>query len=176
MAAVAHEIETDRMYVPGDDDFQEGEEYLASVQLASLGAKLIEQYPEISYLSEYRINYTWRREGGTSGGKAVLGKCTVLSGYTRYLSEADFHVTLSADHCRDFGLATRQIEALLFHELLHATFDPKSLKPRLRPHDIEMFLPEVQHYGLWTSDLKDAGDVFRQAELPTGVVPFGVKQ
>lgn len=171
----AVEPQTDRIIIPTDSEFPDGDDYLASDALQDLGEHLIGTYPELAHLRETTINYTWRKEGGKRGGKAVLGTCTVLSGYARFLSEADFLIALSAAAAREFGLTTRQVEALLFHELLHATFDEKSDKPKIKPHDVEMHLTEVNHYGLWTSDLKDAGDVFRQAELPISVVPFGVR-
>lgn len=175
MAAVAEDLHTDTITIPGEDDFFEEEEYRASPELTDLGRRLIESCEELAHLGRTPINYVWRKEGGETAGKAVLGKCTKLSGYARYLSEADFLIALSADHCRTFGLTTRQIEALMFHELLHATHDVKTGKPKIRPHDVEAFLPEIARYGLWTSELKETSDVMRQATLPIGLVPFGGK-
>ena len=175
MAAVAHEIHTNRIVIPSDSDFEEGQEFLPSVELADLGYQLIARHPELAHLERHPIAYAWRREGGSSGGAARLGQCRLLSGYARYISESEFLITLSADHCRAFALTTRQLEALLFHELCHAAEDPKTGKSKLRPHDLEVFVAEIEHYGLWTAELRDASDTFRQATLPMGLVPYGGK-
>lgn len=173
-------LTTERIFIPTDADFPTDDsdrqaEYLPANDIADIGARLIATCEELAHLHTATINYVWKREGGKSGGKCVLGKCTALSGYARFLSEADFLIWLAADHAREFGMTTAQLEALTYHELMHADVDPDNAKPKVRPHDVEMFVSEVERYGLWTSDLKDASDAMRQATLPMGLVPFGGK-
>lgn len=109
------------------------------------------------HLADASISYLWKREGGSGGGKATLGKCIKMSGLARHYAKCDFTIWLAADHCRDLQFDALQLEALLFHELLHIGVEVNKdgqTKLVIQPHDLEVFLAEIQAYGCWTSDLK----------------------
>lgn len=157
--------------VPSEAEFGEkGEDqvdFLPADAIERLARALIARHQNLfGHLNGLRVLCLWRRQGGKKAGKAVFGKCEKPSGLTRYLSGGeegepyDFIVTLSADHCRDAGYGTAELEALTFHELSHTTLEEKedkegnvTTKPALTGHDFEGFRAEVEHFGFWQPDL-----------------------
>jgi Putative phage metallopeptidase len=158
--------------VPSDGQFGD-DEYIASTALAYRAEILAERHPNLfGHLLDLKVVYLWKKSGGKSKGRGVYGKAAKASGLVKHFSEqATFVIWLAADHCRGADFDERQIEALLFHELCHtevADEDPETGRgggPTLVPHDVEMFRSEVEHYGLWTPDLRIVAPSFRQAEL-----------
>ena len=116
------------------------------------------------HLRDREVVYLWKASGGKANGKLVLGKCQKATGLVAHFSKADWVVWLAADHGRDLGLTRWQVEAGLYHELLHAGADEVGT-PTLYPHDAEMFRAEIEQYGLWKSDLRFVADSF-QGVLP----------
>lgn len=154
----------------GEDDF------LESRELREMGDILIDRYGEISHLDDVRITYLWKREGGKKNGKLQLGQCKKVSGLEKWYAKSDFIIWLATDHAKVLNMTPRQIEALLFHELLHATYEESEdgeATMKIRPHDVEMFADEVKRYGLWTTDLESVQETFRQARIPFGSVAAG---
>ena len=143
-----------------DWDFQESEE------LAQAAKKVIEE--KLPDLLRVRIRFFWKREGGVSGGMATLGKCQKPGGLLKHLSECDFIVWLAADHAYSNQLIAKQVEAALFHELLHIEFDAEG-DAKLRAHFFEGFSEEIQEYGFWKPNLKEIAEAFRgQLKLDLG--------
>lgn len=147
----------------GDDD------YLEASTVAKIGAALIQAYPEeLGHLTTADIAYVWKAKGTKKCGVPVLGTCQRPGGLTRHFAAVDFVVTIMADHCREMQMTRWQLEALTFHELLHADVDGDTGKPAVKGHDTEMFFDEIKHYGLWKSDLREARVAFEQVPLPIG--------
>lgn len=155
--------------VPGPGMF-EGGEYLEAPDLAAIGRRIIGEYSELAHLradapNGHRIMFLWKAKGGNTGGKAKLGQCVKASPLVDFLvGGVEFLVILSADHVRAMGLAGYQVEALLYHELLHAD-ETEDGKPTLAPHDVTAFQGEIRRYGAWMQDLKDTAKSFKQLEL-----------
>lgn len=155
--------------VPSDAEFGE-DELFVSTALADRAATLAERHDELEHLTrgEYRVVYLWKRAGGKSKGRGVFGKTTKTSGALKLFAEATWVIWLAADHCRAVGYGDREIEALLFHEMLHtgvAEPDEETGRgggPTMAPHDVEMFRLEVEVYGLWASELRDVAPVFKR--------------
>lgn len=103
------------------------------------------------------IRYLWKARGGAPGGKLTMGKCKKLSGDTEYYAGADYEIWLAADHLAEQGLTNFQVEALLYHELLHVLEEKDEEKGisklSVRPHDNEVFIGEIEHYGFWDTDI-----------------------
>lgn len=124
-----------------------------------------------------RIDYRWKHKGGSSGGNPVLGKCVKLSGAAKhYAGGAHFLVWLAADHCESEGFDEGQIEALLYHELLHIERVEREDKHgnvvitwRTVGHDFEGFYNELQEYGAWHRGWQALETVVRQLPLPMEV-------
>ncbi len=176
-----------RIEIPTESEFDRAElDFLPADDLEELGRHLRATKPQLNGISGYAIQYLWKRKGGSSGGRSVLGKCLKTPPMVKTFKVSTWTVWLAADHCREFNLDDHQFEALLFHELLHAHLSEVEVtdrrtgettteyRPTVIGHELEMFHAEVAEYGLWTSELKRAQDTFAQAELPgINAVPFG---
>lgn len=157
--------------IPVESDFLADQvEYIVSGELAILAARLIETKRSLKHLNGVRFAFLWKQKGGQSGGKAVLGKCAKTPPLVQAHSFSTFTIWIAVDHLVMFGMTPRQLEALMFHELCHAVIQEVeseagdvSYKPVVLKHDVEMFLAEVEEYGLWTTDLSAAQPVFQRA-------------
>ncbi len=165
----------DRLFpIPVDDQFVDNEtEFLPADEVRAIGEMLIEQLPEFGHLRTADIEYVFKRKGGATQGKQKLAFCAKTSGMTAYFSRAQFVIWIAADVCREFRLNNWQMEALIYHELLHADIDAESAKPAIRAHDVEAFHAEIGRYGLWRSEFRDARDTFAQAALPFDALAYG---
>lgn len=152
--------------VPDEAAFEsENAAFLPADDLRRIGAALIAEFPYFSHLRSARIVYLWKAKGGQKGGKNTLGTCQKPSGLLRHFSDADFVVCLSADHLSDAEAPAWQVEATLHHELLHAWVDSESGKYVVRPHEWEGFGAEIERYGAWDQNLRDAARAFKQLGL-----------
>lgn len=152
-------------------------DFLDAPELREIGDRLIKSGPLTSYDDgKLRIDYRWKHKGGMSGGNAIGGKCVKLSGPAKHYADgAHFLVWLAADHCEVEGFSDRQIEALVYHELLHierVETDEEDLegqpiiKYRTRGHDFEGFYSELEQYGMWNRVYQRLDEVVRQMALP----------
>lgn len=156
--------------IPTDDDFatqlaKTGErDYIVSKDLAAAGQLMIRDYPELVHLADFRLVYAWKRRGGEVKGQAQFGSIVRGNTLMRMLAKVDFVVWLAADHARDYVFSPKQRDACLYHQLRHASVDEFG-KPFMRGHDLEMYAEEVERFGLWSLDLKQAYPVFQQTGL-----------
>lgn len=124
-------------------------DYLLSPDIAGIANNLIQTYEEdFARLNMVEIDYFWKRKGGETNGRRVLGKCVKVSGPLKYYSKKHFLIWLAADHCFRFDLY--QLTAVTFHELLHAHYTNDA---ELRGHDLEVFGREIEVFGDWKSDI-----------------------
>ena len=154
---------------PLEDDFDDNDcEYFVAMpenqwgKIAEIGAALCST--KLQHLRLAKIAYLWKCHGGSRNGKAILGKAVKANALVRTFTDRNGFVVLSADHVRTFKLIRYQMEALIFHELLHFTYDEGVLGTH--GHDFEAFGTEVKEYGLWKPDLRLAGEAFSQMKLP----------
>ena len=122
------------------------------------------------HVGDARIRFAWKAKGGSSQGRATLGKCVKLSGATRYFAkQADYLIWIAWDHVRNFKLTNHQMAALLFHELSHINKvvdeDSGDISYGVKGHEIEAFNAEVQLFGAWFEDLERAAETFQQLGL-----------
>ena len=147
---------------PADSTF--AGEFQHSEALTELAEELCGRYDELTFILDWRIEVLWKRNGGRKGGGAVMGKCLLPSGIAKFYSKQDWVIWLAADWVREMEWNSEQVEALVFHELHHCALkekgDPPVTEPTTRGHDLEIFLAEVEHYGLWDERLQEAGPVF----------------
>lgn len=123
---------------------------------------------------ELKIDFRWKRKGGSSAGRANMGKCVKLSGAAKhYAGGAHFLIWLAADVCEIEGFDERQIEALLFHELMQIEREEKKDKfgnsvtvYHKAWMDFDGFYAELAHYGPWNRSLKRLDEVIHQMPLP----------
>ncbi|MCA1615026.1 MAG: hypothetical protein LC795_15515 [Acidobacteria bacterium] len=143
--------------VPEPDAFDR-EEFVEAPELAEVAQELLHRFEELSFLYDFNLRFFWKEKGGATGSKNTLGKCVKPSGLLKKYSDAHFIVWVAADHTRH-RLTNKQMEALLFHELMHCARDEKG-RPTIRPHDFEGFAREIEVYGAWKGDIERIGKAF----------------
>lgn len=145
--------------VPNDDMFGD-EGFFHDEDLEAKAHEVIERHRGlIGWLDARKLAVLWKKTGGAKNGNATLGKCQKPSGLLKFFSDREWVIWLAADHCRERKLTERQVEALLFHELLHPVLADG--QPAIRGHDVEAFNDEIREYGLWMSNLVAAGRAFQ---------------
>ena len=180
------------MRIPTEDDFVTGTtapvplpgqttegvpiftDFLPAPELAALGAKLLRSHASHLDDGRLKIDYRWKHKGGASAGRANMGKCVKLSGAAKhYAGGAHFLIWLAADVCGDEGFDERQIEALVYHELLQIEAEEKEDKygnPITVYHkvwmDFDGFYAELAAYGPWNRSLERLDKLIRQLPLP----------
>lgn len=157
---------------PADEMFGEAD-FIPGSKLTKLAQALIADDPQFAFLRDWTdtIVCLWKRKGGTSGGKDVLGKCQQLSGAARHFAGKRYLIWLGADTCRKARLTERQLEALVYHELCHLA--PGDLDddtgeeqaPKVVAHDFAGFTSELARYGAWQADLAVAQAAFEELPL-----------
>lgn len=156
--------------VPASEYFGEAD-YADSTMLDTLVGDLIEACAELRFLHQTTIKALWRAKGGKSKGKPVLGKVQAASGLLGFFCPAEWVLWIAADHAAEMRLTAWQLEACVFHELLHFDEDVDDetgeSKITLRAHDFEGFGQEVERYGAWELGLQGAARHFEQLTLPT---------
>lgn len=149
--------------VPTDERFAEAQdEFIPAPELEAIGRQLIERFEnDFAHIYEANILYLWKQKGGASGGKATLGKCVRPTGLAKHFAmknddglpvKVDFVVWAAADYARKYELTTRQIQALIFHELMHTHWDDGKLV--IRTHEFEGFAREIEEFGMWNNSIK----------------------
>jgi len=114
------------------------------------------------------VIFLWKREGGAEHDRARLGQCQKAGGLLKYFALVPWVIWVAADHCETHQLTRHQIEALVFHELLHAgeAEDKEgNKKAKVIGHDAEMFASEITRYGLWKTDLRMVARAFEQVPM-----------
>ena len=151
-----------------DEDDDEGRlvvrDFLPAPQLAEIGRRLIRERDKFIALRSCTITWLWRREGGKSQGKATLAKATPAPKLWRHQVTIDATIWLAADHGRAHRLTYRQVEACLYHELLHLTPKEDGSLGTIG-HEIEAFATELECYGFWNSGLRQLREVIHQLRL-----------
>lgn len=161
MAAPALEL-VRTIRIPTDAEFGE-KTFIESEALDDLASELRFRH---NMPTEVKIAVLWKQKGGKSGGKIVLGQANLTaSGLLGFYAPVEVVIWLAADHLRELQATPETIEALLFHELCHVAVDEEKLTPKLVAHDFAGFAAELEHYGMWDTELRRAGEAFQQARM-----------
>lgn len=121
-----------------------------SALFEEMAQELINTAPELAYIknSQVRIIYLVSNQAKKSGTKIVHGECEKIPAKYRWAIPADFSITLftpNNEHMND-----RQLEILLFHELLHVGIEPADNGEEsysIVPHDLEDFKVVIDKFG-----------------------------
>ena len=135
---------------PKDEDFA-GDDWMEAPEVGAIATALIDgrECFGAAGLGVATIVYLWKRKA-SSEPRRILGKCQRPSGLLKRFAGADFIIWLAANNCK--GFTRWQLEALVFHELSHASMADDT--PSLIPHDFEGFGQEIERYGLWKPDIE----------------------
>ena len=157
------------MGAPSEGEFPEDDDFLVADDLAKLAAKLEVAEPmRFGQLGNMTISYLWKKKGGSTRGKLRMGYTTKTSGALRHFSAVDAVIWLAADHLA--GRNAREIEAWLYHEMLHLGWDEEGERVALMGHDFEGFAAEVERYGDVLPDAKAIAGAFRQLMMFDGEI------
>lgn len=145
--------------VPADDHFVG--EFMRDDRIDAHAVELIRSFQELSFIEDERlvITYLWKRTGGKSGGREVLGKCVKPSGLLHYFANCDFVIWLAADHL--YGLRGFNFRRLLYHELCHIGIDDNG-QPCIVRHQFEGFVSEIERFGIYDDSVKPMAEAFQQ--------------
>lgn len=156
----------DALSVPtfGDAEFHPGERIMETVNALRRSCQ------ELTAIEDYKIVAFWTAKGIKVAGKEQYGRALKPGGRQRYLTGgADFIIDMSAEVCR--GLANYEFEAAVYHQLKHCaeiegeTIDGDTTRRAgTVGHDFEGFIDEVNRYGFWNTDLREAIEPY-QAQL-----------
>lgn len=133
--------------------------YRPAPAVAKLAERLIQQHHR--HLLGHRVEYVFRSEAQSSGGRIVLGTARKVSGLNALLANLDdgtddpLFVIEIAEDTWDL-LDDRQRTALVDHELCHCTVGETKDGDqvlKIRGHDVEEFRDIVERHGLWKPDL-----------------------
>lgn len=117
-------------------------------EYAEIGSRLIEEMEELAPIREsgLTIIYLSSEHEKKSGGKIVHGQCEHVPEKYRWGIPCDYTITLFEPN--NAGMSEKQIEILIFHELLHVDPEGKGC----RPHDLEDFKTIIEKYGVDWAD------------------------
>lgn len=159
-ASAAPERTASRL-VPADSSFA-GRGFREAPELGNIASTLMERHGFLKSLVNCDLQFFWKRKTGVSKGKVKIGFLKRASDLLGHYSGVEFIVWLSASTARDASFDDRQIEAAVFHQLLHIGEDDKGNWIKVG-HDFEGFGSEVREFGPWTEDLKVGRNAFRVA-------------
>lgn len=130
-------------------------DYCPAPTLAEVGKALIarhrSRFPHLHKPFNHTVEFFWKRVGGDAKGRMTLGACQKTPPLMRTMTRARWVIWIAADNCE--GLTNREMEALIYHELLHTGMDDKG-KPKPQGHDLEEFRAVVEEYGFPFHDLR----------------------
>lgn len=150
-----------RYPVPSESEFEAG--FCEGADIKRIAGALIEQCPELDHLNGLTVSYWWKWAKGSKGCK-FWGKASKPTGLVEHFTNAAFLIVLNAKGCS--GLTTRQVEALVYHELRHCELDDETLEPVMVEHDWAGFRQEIERFGLWAGDEAHVAEAFQQLRLP----------
>lgn len=117
-----------------------------SGEYEAIGEMLIANHDEFKDIIEAGITivYLASTQAKKQKGKLVFGQCEKIADKYKWGIPADFTITVFEPNIE--GFTPEQVEALIFHELLHVGVEDDRLF--IRPHDIEDFSAVLKKYGV----------------------------
>lgn len=115
-----------------------------------IAEQLISNEPELAYIKDSNVKITYLESDSAKKAdkdKLVLGECEKVQSKNRWAIPCDFTITLFEPNL--IGLSDRQIEIVLFHELLHIGIDwgENGECYYVRKHDLEDFKAIIDRFG-----------------------------
>jgi hypothetical protein len=134
--------------------------------LEPLAEQVMEEYAEDlqdCYGQPCRIKYLSK----DSKKSQFLGKCCKASGHWKHLTHYDFVIIVWESWWK--SATELQKKALLFHELKHIKLEEKEtpegdleINWKLRKHDAEIFISEMERFGAWHDPLEEVVSVCKE--------------
>lgn len=112
--------------------------------------RLISKKPELAYIKDSSVKVIYLESDAAKKAdkdKVILGECERVQSKNQWAIDADFTITVYTPNI--IGMSRKQIEILLFHELLHIGIDWNDNGEcfYVRKHDLEDFKIIIDKYG-----------------------------
>lgn len=121
-----------------------------SEEYSGLAERVIDAHEDLHWIRNVgvRIGYLASDREKKKNGRFVLGECVKVPELYRPYVPHDFLVVIYERNAA--ALTERQMEILMYHELLHIGIDEEGeeLKYVVNPHDIEEFRVVADKYGI----------------------------
>lgn len=116
----------------------------------AIAEKLIEVEPELAYIKDSSVKIIYLEsdlQKKNDKDKVVLGECEKVQAKNRWAIESDFTITLFEPNI--MGMSEKQIEIVLFHELLHVGigWGDSGEVYHVKKHDLEDFKYIIDRFG-----------------------------
>lgn len=112
---------------------------------AEIGAELIKKKPLLRKIEDTSIVYLSSTLKKRSADKIIKAQCEKISEKYKWSIPCDFTITVFEPNC--IGMSEKQMEILIYHELLHIKIDEDG-NYSVRPHDLEDFRVIIDEYGV----------------------------
>lgn len=126
-------------------------EIVKNLEYEIIGKMLIETMPELDYIrdSMARIVFLESNEQKKKDRRIIFADCSKVEAKYKWCCNYDFMITVYQPNVELYEFNAEQIEALIFHELLHVGIDNEGNEPSyyVAPHDIEEFYSVINRYG-----------------------------
>lgn len=147
------------------DDDGEKVEFCEAPDLEEIGERLInDPTAGLGQLKNMAILYLYKRSSGFAGGIPVLGRLKRPTELESFFEKTDYVLWVSAARANEAKLTVRNMEAEIYHLLLHAEINEDG-KPGLVAPDVKGFVKEFKRYGPWREEQKALRKNFRQLSL-----------
>lgn len=116
-----------------------------SEEYTEIGNRVIDMMPQLHYLREADVQIIFLASGHKKkrGDKTVYGQCEKIADKYKWGIPCEFTITVFEPNVE--GFTQKQMEILLFHELLHVGVDGE--RHFVKPHDLEDFKLIIDLYG-----------------------------
>ena len=126
------------------------EHRIVKEEYKQIAGRLIDTVPELAYIKDSNVKIAYLESDQAKKvdkDKLVLGECEKVQSKNRWAIDYDFTITLFEPNL--YGLSAKQIEIVLFHELLHVGIDYGETGEvySVRKHDLEDFKIIIDKYG-----------------------------
>ena len=127
-----------------------------SEEYTEIGNTLIQSEKELAYIRESNaeIVFLASTQAKKKADKIVLGQCEKVADKYKWGIPCDFTITVFEPNVE--GFTAKQLEILLFHELLHVGIEDAGTEDErhfIRPHDLEDFKVIIDMYGTEWADV-----------------------
>lgn len=116
----------------------------------AIAERLIDTEEELAYIKDSSVRIVYLESDAAKKSdrdKLVLGECEKVSSKNRWAINYDFTITLFSPNIE--GMSDKQIEIIIFHELLHVgiTWGDNGEVYFVKGHDLEDFKCIIDRYG-----------------------------
>ena len=126
------------------------ENYAESTEYRLIADEVISEKDDLHWLLSMgvRLAFIESAKKKMSEGKEVYAECIKVEELWQVFCPCDFIIVIYGQHVQ--GMSKEQKKILLYHELLHCSYDEtkNGVKYRTAPHDIEDFRVIIDNYGL----------------------------